>query len=84
MVDGFIKRKIENSASYEKALDYLITKHIGFVGPKAVEEISLELRLPEEIVSQSLYDLEEQGTIQGGNFMLGRNTPQYLLAEDVI
>jgi len=84
MVDGFTKQKTENSAPYEKALDYLITKHIGFVGPKAVEEIALELRLPEEVVSQSLYDLEEQGTIQGGNFVLGQSTPQYLMAEDVI
>ncbi len=70
MVDGFTKRKIGNSAPYEKALDYIITKHIGFVGPRAVEEIALELRLPEEVISQSLYDLEEQGTIQGGNFVL--------------
>ena len=84
MVDGFTKRKIEKSASYEKALDYLITKHLAFVGPKAVEEIALELRLSEEVVGQSLYDLEEQGTIQGGNFALGQSTPQYLMAEDVI
>ena len=84
MVDGFSKREIEKNTSYEKALDYLITKHLGFVGPRAIEEIALELRLPEEIVSQSLYELEEQGTIQGGNFALGQSTPQYLMAEDVI
>jgi len=83
-VEKFSKREIESSASYEKSLDYLITKHIGFVGPQAIEEIALELRLSEDVVSQSLYDLEEQGAIQGGNFVLGQSTPQYLMAEDVI
>ena len=82
--EGLRKRKIEKTVSYEKALDWLITKHLGFSGPQAKEEIALELKLPEEIISQSLYDLEEQGIIQGGNFILGRNMPQYLLAEDVI
>jgi len=82
--EKFCKRDIEKSASYEKSLDYLITMHIGFVGPQAIEEIALELRLSEEVVGQSLYDLEEKGIIQGGNFALGQSTPQYLIAEDVI
>ena len=82
--DGVRKREIEKTVSYEKALDWLITSHLGFVGPQSKEDIALVLRLSEDIVSQSLYDLEEQGTIQGGNFVLGRNTPQYLLAEDII
>jgi len=82
--EKFCKRDIEKSASYEKSLDYLITMHIGFVGPQAIEEIALELRLSEEVVGQSLYDLEEKGIIQGGNFALGQSTPQYLMAEDVI
>ena len=78
--DGFRKREIGKTVSYEKALDWIITTHLGFVGPQAKEDIALELRLSEDAVEQSLYDLEEQGTIQGGNFILGRNTPQYLLA----
>ena len=36
------------------------------------------------MIKQTLYELEEQGTIQGGNFILGRSAPQYLLAEDII
>ena len=82
--DGVRKREIEKTISYEKALDWLITSHLGFVGPQSKEDIALDLRLSEDIVSQSLDELEEQGTIQGGNFILGRSTPQYLLAEDVI
>ncbi len=82
--DGVRKREIEKTISYEKALDWLITSHLGFVGPQSKENIALDLRLSEDIVSQSLDELEEQGTIQGGNFILGRSTPQYLLAEDVI
>jgi len=82
--DGARKREIEKTISYEKALDWLITSHLGFVGPQSKEDIALDLRLSEDIVSQSLDELEEQGTIQGGNFILGRSTPQYLLAEDVI
>ena len=78
--DGFKKREHDKTISYEKALDWIITTHLGFVGPQAKEDIALELRLSEDIISQTLYDLEEQGTIQGGNFILGRNTPQYLLA----
>ncbi|HIF37153.1 MAG TPA: ATP-dependent helicase, partial [Marine Group III euryarchaeote] len=82
--DGVRKREIVKTISYEKALDWLITSHLGFVGPQSKEDIALDLRLSEDIVSQSLDELEEQGTIQGGNFILGRSTPQYLLAEDVI
>jgi ATP-dependent Lhr-like helicase len=82
--DGVRKREIEKTISYEKALDWLITSHLGFVGPQSKEDIALDLRLSEEIVSQSLDELEEHGTIQGGNFVLGRSTPQYLLAEDII
>jgi len=81
---GFRKRIIEKTISYEKALDWIIKKYIGFIGPSTSEQISLELNIPEEIINQTLYDLEEQGTIQGGNFSLGLSTPQYLLAEDVI
>ncbi len=82
--NGVRKREIEKTISYEKALDWLITSHLGFVGPQSKEDIALDLRLSEDIISQSLYELEEEGTIQGGNFVLGRSTPQYLLAEDVI
>ena len=84
MSEGFRKNEIEATASYEKALDWLIQKHLGFVGPNTSEQISIELNIPEDIVNQTLYELEEKGTIQGGNFILGLATPQYLLAEDVI
>ena len=84
MTDGFAKRDVEGIASYEKSLDYLITTHLGFVGPKSVEEIAIELNISEETINQSLYELEEQGIIQGGNFALGQSIPQYLMAEDVI
>ena len=83
--NGFKRRdKNETIISYEKALDWLITKHLGFVGPRSKEDIALELKLPEEVIKQTLYELEEQGTIQGGNFILGRSSPQYLLGEDII
>jgi len=84
MPNGFRKSNIEATASYEKSLDWIMKKHIGFVGPSTSDQIALELNISEDIVNQTLYDLEEQGTIQGGNFVLGLNTPQYLLAEDVI
>ena len=83
-VETFSKRNIEKTFNYEKSLDWIIKKHIGFVGPRASEELAMELNLSEEIVNQTLYELEEQGVVQGGNFALGRKVPQYLLAEDVI
>ncbi|MEC7712714.1 MAG: ATP-dependent helicase, partial [Candidatus Thermoplasmatota archaeon] len=83
-VETYSRRNIEKSLNYEKALDWIIKKHIGFVGPRSSEELSVELNIPEEIINQTLYELEEQGVVQGGNFSLGRKIPQYLLAEDVI
>ena len=83
-VETYSKRNIEKTLNYEKSLDWIIKKHIGFVGPRASEELAVELNLPEEIINQTLYELEEQGVVQGGNFALGRKMPQYLLAEDVI
>ena len=83
-VETYAKRNIEKTLNYEKSLDWIIKKHIGFVGPRASEELAIELNLPEEVINQTLYELEEQGIVQGGNFSLGRKMPQYLLAEDVI
>ena len=83
-VDYYLKREVEKTLDYEKSLDWIIKKHLGFVGPRSSEDIALEVNLPEDIVNQTLYELEEQGIVQGGNFSLGRKIPQYLLAEDVI
>ena len=82
--ESFSKKQSGKNKSYEKSLDWIIKKHLAFVGPRSSDDIAIELNLSEEIINQTLYELEEQGIVQGGNFALGRKVPQYLLAEDVI
>ncbi|HJO28349.1 MAG TPA: ATP-dependent helicase [Candidatus Poseidoniia archaeon] len=82
--DGMRLRKPTPTASYEKALDWLVSTYLGYCGPRSAEQLAIELRLPEQVVEQTLYDLEERGALQGGNFVLGRPIPHYLLAEDII
>ena len=82
--DGQRVREPAAAATYEKALDWLVSTYLGHCGPRSAEQLAVELRLPEQVVEQTLYDLEERGALQGGNFVLGRPTPHYLLAEDVI
>ena len=82
--DGWRSRDPPLPANYEQALDTLLGWQLAYGGPLTAEELALRLRIPVEVVSQALDELEEAGTLQGGNFVLGRPTPQYLLAEDVI
>jgi len=83
-IDGWRPRDPPLPASYEHALDTLLSQQLAYGGPLAAEELALRLRLPVAVVSQALDEMEEAGTLQGGNFVLGRPAPQYLLAEDVI
>ena len=79
-----IYRELPVERSYEKSLDWLLKMTIGNKGPMTMEEMSVLLNIPEKIVEQSLFELEERGTIQGGDFTLGNQKTQYLLAEDII
>ena len=77
-------RELPVETSYEKSLDWLLKLTIGNKGPTTVEELSVLLNISEKIIEQSLYELEERGIVQGGDFTLGNQKTQYLLAEDII
>ena len=77
-------RTLPVEVSYEKALDWLLKLTISNRGPMTVGELSVVLNISEKIIEQSLYELEERGVVQGGDFTEGNQTTQYLLAEDII
>lgn len=67
---------------FEKALDDLVTRLLGFHGPLTLGELSVELGLEEELLRQVLTDLENEGTVTSGHFVLDESY-QYMLSRDL-
>ncbi len=68
---------------YSSALDFLITQYLSCYAPATVPEIAYDLSLDEDLVSKTLTDLESAKQVVPGNYILGKDVPQYLLAHDL-
>jgi len=83
-VQVYVKaRKRRKRAEYESALDRAVTRHLFLFAPGNLEELSYYLSLGEGIIKQALDELVDAGTIIPESFVIGKLTPQFMLAEDV-
>ncbi len=83
--DGFQKvyvRRRKKKAEYEASLDRVILRHLSLFAPSNLEELSYYLSLSEGILKQARDELVESGIVVPGAFVIGKLTPQYMLAED--
>ncbi|MCK4614329.1 MAG: hypothetical protein KAU14_05970, partial [Thermoplasmata archaeon] len=78
----YIRRK-EKKAEYESALDRAIIRHLDLFAPAGLEELSYYLSLSEGVLRQAVDELVEKGLVCTGAFVIGKLTPQYMLARDV-
>ncbi|HTD82024.1 MAG TPA: ATP-dependent helicase, partial [Thermoplasmata archaeon] len=67
--------------SFEAALDRLLTRHLDVHGPTTAHELAYVLDLEEDLVKEALRDLEQEGTVASGHFVVAAEY-QYMLSRD--
>ncbi len=74
-------RKVE-AEDFERAVDRLILRLLGLLGPLTSEELAYELDLKEELLRQVLHGLENEGLVSSGHFIVDEDY-QYMLSRDL-
>jgi len=69
-------------ANFEEALDALLTKRLEADGPQTAQELAVPLDLEVELVEEALRDLEAEGLVSSGHFLVGEEF-QYILTRDL-
>jgi len=77
------RRRRRKKAEYESALDHAIIRHLEFFAPANLEELSFYLSLGEGIIKQAMEELVDRGIVIPESYVIGKLTPQYMLADDV-
>src|SRR3989441_4132243 len=68
--------------SFETALDRLLTRHLDVHGPTTAHELAYVLDLEEDLVKEALRDLEQEGSVASGHFVVAAEY-QYMLSRDL-
>ena len=68
--------------SFEAALDRLLTRHLDVHGPTTAHELAHVLDLEEDLVKEALRDLEQEGVVASGSFVVGGEY-EYMLVRDL-
>ncbi|WP_455391636.1 ATP-dependent helicase [[Eubacterium] cellulosolvens] len=67
---------------FESAADFLIMQYLDYFAPAPAAEIAYDLNLDDTLVTRLLSELEEAGQVTAGNYILGKEVPQYILTRD--
>ncbi|HEV8594476.1 MAG TPA: ATP-dependent helicase [Thermoplasmata archaeon] len=67
---------------FQKALDRLIVRTLDVTGPLSAQDVGHALDLEADVVAEAMKDLENEGVVASGHFVLGEEY-QYLLAKDL-
>ena len=76
----YAARDVER-AKFEDSLDRLLTKRLEADGPTSAQELAVALGLEPELVEEVLRDLEAEGRVVSGPFVVDKDL-QYMLARD--
>src|SRR2546427_669661 len=68
--------------SFGTALDRLLTRHLDVHGPTTAHELAYVLDLEEDLVKEALRDLEQEGSVASGHFVVAAEY-QYMLSRDL-
>src|SRR5437667_1006025 len=69
-------------AKFEEALDKVLTKRLEVEGPHSAQELAVTLGLEPELVEEVLRDLESEGIVSSGHFLVDKEF-QYMLTRDL-
>ncbi|MFQ5837939.1 MAG: ATP-dependent helicase [Thermoplasmata archaeon] len=78
---AYTLREVEPEG-FERALDRLVLRLLGFKGPLTLDELAYELDLKEDIVREVLNGLENEGMASSGHFVVDEGY-QYMLSRDL-
>ncbi len=73
-------REVER-AKFEESLDRLLAKRLEADGPQSAQELAAALGLEPELVEEVLRDLEHEGRVTSGHFVVDKDL-QYMLTRD--
>ena len=77
----YLTRPVKREA-FEKALDRILLRHLDVNGPLSAQDLAFAVDLEANIVAEALKDLENEGAVASGHFVLGEDY-QFLLAKDL-
>jgi len=77
----FAVREVHRT-DFEQALDRLLTRRLDADGPRTVHELAYELDVEEDLAREALRDLEQEGEVASGHFVVGEEY-QYILTKDL-
>ena len=78
---AYVTRAVKRE-DYEKALDRILVRHLDIHAPLTAQDLAYALDLEPEIAAEALKDLENEGVVASGHFVLGEEF-QYLLTKDL-
>ncbi|TLZ79753.1 MAG: ATP-dependent helicase, partial [Methanobacteriota archaeon] len=67
---------------FEEALDKILTKRLDVDGPYSATELAVALGLEAELVEEVLRDLESEGVVSSGHFLVDKEF-QFMLTRDL-
>src|SRR5216117_4067606 len=77
----FVAREPTRGA-FEEALDKILTKRLDMDGPYGATELAVALGLEGELVEEVLRDLESEGVVSSGHFLVDKEF-QFMLTRDL-
>ncbi|HLE55257.1 MAG TPA: ATP-dependent helicase [Thermoplasmata archaeon] len=69
-------------AGFDDSLDKLLARRLEADGPQTAQELAVALGLEAELVEETLRDLESEGLVSSGHFLVDRDF-QYMMTRDL-
>src|SRR5437667_5856172 len=69
-------------ANFEESLDKILTKRLDVDGPHGAQELAVALGLEPELVEEVLRDLESEGVVSSGHFLVDEEF-QFMMPRDL-
>ncbi|HKW43424.1 MAG TPA: crosslink repair DNA glycosylase YcaQ family protein, partial [Thermoplasmata archaeon] len=69
-------------ANFEESLDKILTKRLEVDGPHSAQELAVGLGLEAELVEEVLRDLESEGVVSSGHFLVDKEF-QFMMTRDL-
>jgi len=69
-------------ANFEESLDKILTKRLDVDGPHGAQELAVALGLEPELVEEVLRDLESEGVVSSGHFLVDEEF-QFMMTRDL-
>ncbi len=70
--------------NFAEVVEDMIKQYLEHNPPATVTEIAYDLKLEEKLIKQLLTALEDARIVSAGNFVIGKDVPQFMLTNDML